>query len=93
MRSSVSAEYSASASKSLSSTSLASSIRPGARRARMRSSRKTGTSSSWMEKSTPQLRRFLLCSLTMKATRTERGSSSSSIRKSLRMCSSPLSSS
>ena len=93
MFSSESAEYSASASKSFSSTSLASSISPGARRARMRSRRNTGTSSSWIENSTPRLRSSVLCWLRMKATRTERGFSSSSIRKSLRTCSSPLSSS
>jgi len=63
------------------------------RRARMRSRRNTGTSSSWMENSTPWPRSSVLCWLRMKATRTARGCSSSSIRKSLRMCSSPLSSS
>ncbi len=93
MPSSASAEYSASPSNSRSSTSLASSISPGERRARSRSSRNTGTSSSWMENSTPRLFSASFIWFRMNATRTEPGSSSSAIRKSLRMCSSPLSSS
>src|SRR5665647_1103371 len=72
MPSSVSAEYSASASNSFSSTSLASSISPGARRARSRTRRNTGTSSSWIENSTPLLLSASFTRLRMNATRTVR---------------------